>query len=94
MDQYYSVHAGVLLHPSVPAAHDLMALDYIESIQALHRPKNSEVGVVGPVRLFLSEEVSINPLGHLVQLVLEVLTGWELEHLRSTLAHHAHDEAP
>ena len=69
-----SVHAGVFLHPSVPAGHDLMALDYIESIQALHRPKNSEVGVVGPVRLFLSEEVSLNPLGHLVQLVLEVLT--------------------
>ena len=74
MGKLQSVHTGVLPHPCVPAGHDLVALDYVEPIQSLHRPKDSKVGVVRPVRLFLSEEVSLAPLGPLVELVLELLT--------------------
>ena len=66
MDQYYSVHARVLLHPSVPTGYDLVILDYVEPIQALHRSKYPEVGVVRTIRLFLSEEIPLDRLGHLV----------------------------
>gem|GEM_PF-6661087 len=71
-----------------------MALDYLEPVQPLHRTEDPEVGVVRPVGLPLPEEVPPYPLGHLVQLVLEVLDGGEVEHLRPALAHHPHDECP
>ena len=43
-----------------------MTLDYVEPIQPLHRSKYPEVGVVRTIRLFLSEEVPLDRLGHLV----------------------------